>query len=275
MPILRRGDEGEAVKELQRGLNRVGSMLTIDGDFGPTTEAAVVDARAVLKLAPDRHADDDLVARLLALPEPSAELTAAGVTFIGREEVSSPAAYRKRYLRPVWPTPASGITIGIGYDLKFADRAKLEEDWGEILPSGTLDRLAAVSGAAGSEARRKAVEDIEIPLPAAMKAFLSRMMPEHIGNTRRAYPSLDGLPAHRRTALISLVFNRGAKLEGDRRREMKAIRDLLAAGRADEVAAQISAMRRLWDPATEPGVIARRNREATLWRDGFGALQLA
>jgi hypothetical protein len=56
---------------------------------------------------------------------------------------------------------------------------------------------------------------------------------------------------------------------------MKEIRRLLEAGDPEPVADQLDAMVRLWDPATEGGVIKRRRREATLWRSGFPALQLA
>ena len=272
---LKLHDNGEAVKDLQRGLNKLGSMLLIDGDFGPSTDAAVVDARATLGLPDGHEADDALIGRLAQQPEPSVELTAAGVTFIAREEVSSPKVYRQRYAHPEWPTANSGITIGIGYDLKFADRAKLVADWGDVLSSAVIERLAAVSGTTGSAARRAQVGDIEVPLLIAVRVFLQRMMPEHIGNTRHVYPTLDTLPPARRTALISLVFNRGNDLAGDRRREMQRIQELLAAGDLDAVAAQFESMTRLWDPATEGGVIERRQHEAQLWRDGFEALQLA
>ena len=40
---LRRGDGGEPVKDLQRRLNKLGSVLLIDGDFGIDTETAVVE----------------------------------------------------------------------------------------------------------------------------------------------------------------------------------------------------------------------------------------
>ncbi len=263
------------MKELQRQLNRVGSLLLVDGDFGSGTEAAVVDARMVLKLPPSPEADDRLLSALAAVPEPSAELTAPGVAFIGREEVSSPAQYRRRYVHPVWPTANSGITIGIGYDLKFANRAKLDLDWGEVLPPDVLARLAAVSGTAGSAALLQQVADVTVPLLDAVRVFLERMMPEHVTNTRSIYPSLDGLPPARRSALISLVFNRGNDLGGPRRLEMKRIAELLAADQLDPVADQLESMTRLWDPATEGGVIDRRRREATLWRQGFEALQLA
>jgi hypothetical protein len=272
--MLTRGNTGEAVKKLQRDLNRLGSMLKVDGDYGSSTEAAVADARAMLKLPHSLDADDPLLQKLAALPEPSVELTAPGVTFIGREEVSSPAEYRRKYIHPVWPSATSGITIGIGYDLRFANAAKLQADWRELLPAGVITRLAQVSGTVGSPARLESVRDIIVPLPAAVRAFLDRMMPEHIGNTRRAFASLDNLPPHRRTALISLVFNRGGSLNpnDDRRREMRTIRDLLAAGKLDSVAEQFEFMTRLWP--TEPGLVDRRRREARLWREGFAGLQL-
>jgi hypothetical protein len=46
---------------------------------------------------------------------------------------------------------------------------------------------------------------------------------------------------------------------------MRAIRDLMATGRADDVPAQIQAMKRLWPPTS--GLQGRRDREAALWRD--------
>ena len=271
---LKRGDTGDAVKILQRALNRLPSLLLVDGDFGPATDVAVAEACAMLKRPGPPQADDALVRALTALPEPSAELTTPGVTFIAREEVSSPGEYRRKYRRPVWPTSDSGITIGIGYDLQFVDEAKLKADWGGVLPPDALVRLGTVVGVRGSSPRLESVADVDIPLPAAVSVFLRRMMPEHIGRCRATYPILDGLPPARRTALISLIFNRGGALEGDRRREMKRIGDLLLANELDGVAEQMESMTRLWDPVKERGVIERRRREATLWREGFAALQL-
>jgi hypothetical protein len=281
VPMIKlvRGDKGPEVKVLQRALNRLGSMLLVDGDFGSSTELAVLDARALLQLPPlAGQVDDVLMQKLQALPEPSQELTSPGVTFVGREEVSSPAAYRAKYLRPVLPPEASGITIGIGYDLRFSSRAKLDADWGTFLTPAVKDRLAQVCGKPGTPALLQQVKDIEIPLPAAMHAFLDNIMPEHVGNTRSVYPQLDSLPPPRRTALISLVFNRGPgvadKPGSDRRREMKKIQTLLASNQLDQVGAQIRAMKRLWQTADTRGLVDRREREAMLWTDGFAALQL-
>ncbi len=275
-----KNDSSAAVKDLQRLLNKLGSMLVVDGKFGTSTDAAVVDARAALNLPPGSGADDALLAQLRGLPEPSAELTASGVTFIGIEEVSSPALYRQKYKLPDWPGADSGITIGIGYDLKFVDRSGLQADWGGLLDPGTIDRLAGVAGRTGSEALCDQVKDIEVPLPAAVRVYLKRTLPKHVAATRQAYPTLDTLPANRRTALISLVLNRGGSLQdepGDssqRRREMRQIRQLLDAGELEAVAEQFDSMARLWD-RTSRGLVERRHREANLWRNGFAALQLA
>lgn len=273
--VLKSGDHGDSVKELQRRLNKLGSLLTVDGDFGPSTEEAVRDARGTLGLPVQSGADDALLSALAAVPDPSKDLTAPGVTFIGRAEVSSPDLYRRLYKFPTWPGEKSGITIGIGYDLRFADAVKLQADWGKVLSPSSIDRLSSVSGRVGSKESLDQVGDVEVPLLAAVKVFLEQMMPAHTGNTRAIYPQLDALPPNRRTALISLVFNRGKSLDGPSRVEMKNIRDLMAADRLDEVAGQIDAMSRLWDPKTEAGLIDRRHREATLWRAGFAVLQLA
>ena len=40
--LLTVGDSGDAVKALQRGLNKLGSILLVDGGFGPATLVASV-----------------------------------------------------------------------------------------------------------------------------------------------------------------------------------------------------------------------------------------
>jgi hypothetical protein len=81
-----------------------------------------------------------------------------------------------------------------------------------------------------------------------------------------------------RRFLVNLVYNRGPALVDtdplkQNRREMRAIRDLLASGDAGKVADQLDAMARLWDPDL-PGLVQRRHDEATLYRSGFTALGL-
>jgi peptidoglycan hydrolase-like protein with peptidoglycan-binding domain len=54
LPVLRRGSQGDDVKYLQRLLNDfLSSNLTIDGNFGPKTEAAVKQAQEFFGLQVD------------------------------------------------------------------------------------------------------------------------------------------------------------------------------------------------------------------------------
>lgn len=275
--VLRQGDRGDAVKVLQRDLNKLGSMLVVDGGFGAGTRNAIALARETLQRpGPPEEADDDLQQAVAAAPDPCPPLTAAGMTFIAREEVSDAATYQRRFQTPVWPTPESGITIGVGYDLRFVDRAGLVADWGDVLSAGDIERLAGVLQKPGTAALLASVSTVVIPLSAAMRVFAGRSLPKYLGQTRSIYPAVEGfaLTPAQRTALVSLVYNRGTKLDGDRRREMQAIRDLLAAGRINEVAEQFESMTRLWNENTEGGLIRRRRSEATLWRAGFAPLLL-
>ena len=277
--ILRLNDHGDSVKRLQRNLNKLGSVLLVDGDFGPGTRTAVITARANVAVAGAGpvgnvgDADEALQTALTALRDPFPPLLRApGGTFIARLEIGSPRQYTSMYRHPVWPSEDSGITIGIGYDLKFVTRTQFEADWSGVLSAPDIGRLAAAFGVTGSNQLRQTVVDLDFPLDVAMKVFRDRTLPEFISKTRSIYPQLDSLSPERATALVSLVYNRGASLDGDRRREMRAIQTLLASDDQDAVAAEFDAMERLWEPTS--GLVKRRHDEARLWRSGFAALQL-
>lgn len=68
-----------------------------------------------------------------------------------------------------------------------------------------------------------------------------------------------------RGALLSLVYNRGASLEGPRRSEMKKIAVWVKVKNLSKIGAEIRAMKRLWagDPNMK-GLLTRRDREAAL-----------
>jgi peptidoglycan hydrolase-like protein with peptidoglycan-binding domain len=278
--LLRKGDSGEDVKSLQRGLNKLGSILLVDGDFGPATRDAVVDGRVVLQRPGPPEADDALQHAISEVPDPFPPLTAAGVTFIARAEVSGPRNYRLKFKNPVWPSPKSGITIGIGYDLSSVSRDQLRADWADHLLPDAIIQLDEVLGKPGSADRLGRVRDIEVPLPDAVTVFLQRSLPDYLERARSIYPQIDDLTPSRRTALLSIVYNRGTRLQDsdpvrEERLEMRTIRKLLAEGRFDAVADQMDAMSRLWDPGKLPGLVQRRHDEARLWRSGFVVLQLA
>ena len=165
-----------------------------------------------------------------------------------------------------WPGGDSGITIGVGYDLGFATADQFEEDWSPFLSSDEVDRLKDVIGLAGEKARQRAGEfgDIKIKRADAEQVFKERTLPLYSQKTEDAFPGLDQLPANAQGALVSLVFNRGTKMDGDSRREMRAVQEAVAAGDLQEIANQIRAMKRLWVGKNLDGLLKRRDAEADL-----------
>ena len=165
-----------------------------------------------------------------------------------------------------WPGGSSGITIGVGYDLGFVTEEQFEEDWSPFLSGDEIDRLKDVIRLSGDKAAQRAREfsDIKIKRPDAEQVFKERTLPLYSQKTENAFPGVDQLPAAARGALVSLVFNRGPGMNGDSRREMRAVRDAVADGDLQEIANQIRAMKRLWERKGLDGLLKRRDAEADL-----------
>jgi GH24 family phage-related lysozyme (muramidase) len=165
-----------------------------------------------------------------------------------------------------WPGGSSGITIGVGYDLGFVTEDQFEEDWSPFLSGDEIDRLKDVINVSGDNARQRASEfsDIKIKRADAEQVFKERTLPLYSQKTENAFPGVDQLPAAAQGALVSLVFNRGPGMNGDSRREMRAVRDAVAAGDLQEIANQIRAMKRLWEGKGLDGLLKRRDAEADL-----------
>ncbi len=71
-------------------------------------------------------------------------------------------------MTPCWPQLESGITIGIGYDLRFATADQLQQDWAAHLPADACTKLRTVCGIKVSATLKESVKTIEVPLAAAM-----------------------------------------------------------------------------------------------------------
>ena len=273
-PELRRGDGGEAVRRLQDLLNKTGAMLAADGTFGPGTARAVKEACAEAGLPPADRADEALWRWLEAAPEPSSDIPAEAVAFIVHHEVSSRVHYERHLQAPTDPGAESGVTIGIGYDLRFSDAARFQEDWGAELPGPVMARLRPWLGRKADARAIAGLRDLRVPFGAAWRVFCRAALPRGVADTRKAYPSLDSLPPLCRGALVSLVYNRGGRLTDrpgrDSRREMGEIRRLLDTGGPEDLAvvpACFEAMKRLWP--TLAGLRARRDEEAAMFRRGL------
>jgi hypothetical protein len=240
--------------QVSQRLRRVQSALgvTADGMLGPETLTAL---EARLKIGASRKVVS------LACSCKSLEL-------ILQFEIGSRAQYERLYACPTWPGGESGVTIGIGYDLGFTSKEQIEADWDPYLEKPERAALAAVQGAMGASARQLArgLRHIRIPLAAAEPVFYASTLPRFARITRDAFPGVEKLPFDAQGALLSLVFNRGASLAGERRKEMRAVRDELVGGRAslERIAGLFEDMQRLWPDAR--GLRDRRVREAALIR---------
>ena len=204
------------------------------------------------------------------LPPPEARDAAcrrAAAALIIRWEVTSPAFYAKRLERPVWPGGASGVTWGIGYDGGHQTAAVIADDW---LDHYAVDRLARTAGITGQQARSilSQYRDIPTGYEHASRVFETRSLVEYERRTRRAFGNekFDALKPTACGALVSLVYNRGAAMTGDSRREMRNIRDkCVPSGDHSCIANEIRAMKRLWrGTVNENGLSARREAEAIL-----------
>jgi hypothetical protein len=235
-------------------LKRIQQALGVeaDGVLGPETLTAL---EARFEIVPSR--------RTVSL-----ECTRSSLDLILRFEVGSRTRYEKEFQRPVWPGAASGVTIGIGYDLGEATKAEITADWQAHLFEPELAALLAVQGVCGEPAKQLAqgVSHIVIPLKAAEEVFYLRTLPSFAAQTRSAFPGVDKLPADAQGMLLSLVYNRGPNLKGPRRREMAQIAALLRKPKPslEDIAAQFESMKRLWPDYR--GLRDRRQREADVIR---------
>ena len=270
--VLKLHDNGADVIEAQGLLNRAGAILEPDGDYGGGTEAAVREFQAANGLPVTGTIDADTWQRLRGLPEPSPDLPTRAVAFIAREEVSSRQYYDTKCARPTWPGGASGVTIGVGYDLGY--QGKFDADWSDLLTPAQMDALQPWLGrqGAGASAGPAQLQAISIPWHAAWTVFIRRSLPGEITLTRATFHGPVALRPLCLGVLVSLVYNRGNGMTDSpqypgNRKEMRDIRDAVAAGRLGDIPAALRAMKRLWPEGN--GLRDRREREAKLFEEGL------
>ena len=188
-------------------------------------------------------------------------------------EVGGGENYYNKFLKnPTWPGEQSGVTIGVGYDIGYVNKTEFSNDWKD-LPQKDFDRLYKMVGIKGYRAKELArrLKHIIIPWEMGLKVFMNKTVKKFYDLTQKTFPNFDKLPDDAKGGLVSLVFNRGAALEGDRRREMKAIRDIMARTQnfdektLAQIADQIRKMKRIWiGGSIEKGMNRRRDAEAKI-----------
>ena len=231
-----------------------------DGDAGSKTWAAIAKALGIVADAVTEVPKDN----------PSLGLSERAYNLILKYEVGGGQAYYNKCLKkPCYPGGASGVTIGIGYDLGYNSMSQFQSDWGKYLSPEIFNRLSAhlTKKSAAAKAVIGSVRDIEIPWDIAEKVFQESTLPRFINETKRAFPGSENLHPDTFGALVSLVFNRGGSLTGSSRKEMANIAAAIKSNRDnlyDYIADQISTMKRLWVGKGLPGLLTRRNEEAAL-----------
>lgn len=162
-------------------------------------------------------------------------------------EVGSPAAYNQLYSGPVWPGGESGVTIGIGYDLAHVSTSQFKVDWGNHLSPAVIGLLQTCIGLKGDKAKARLpfVKGVVITFLLARKVFVEISLPKYEKQMLSIYHGADLLPADTYGMLVSLVYNRGSSLAGDRRVEMRSIQDLVKQKDVLGIAEQFMYMGRL------------------------------
>jgi len=203
----------------------------------------------------------------------SLSLSAEGMKLILDHEVGGGAPYyNRRLIHPTWPGGASGVTIGVGYDLGHNTRAQIARDW-STLPPAAVRQIQSCAGITGTAARLAlpSVRHIIIPWESSLRVYQQRTIPRFAAATRAAYPGVHTLHPHIQSAMLSWVFNRGPGIHptSTRDREKRAIRSAIPA-RPSVLPPQFRASMRLWTGTNLTGLIRRREAEAALIEHGLG-----
>jgi len=197
--------------------------------------------------------------------------SARAVSMIVGFEVGDAQAYIPH---PIWPGGASGLTIGVGYDLGYASAAQIANDW-HVLSEPVIHRLQIYAGIFGHAAAGllPQARDIEVPYNAALGVFEGTDVPRTSKVTSDIFANCNQISADSFGALVSLVFNRGPSMidtqPNANRLEMRQIRDAMASAKFQEVPGFIRSMKRIWHNAGLPGLLARRDAEAQLFEEGL------
>lgn len=194
------------------------------------------------------------------------------IELIIQHEIGGRAVYDKKYQKPIWAGGQSGCTIGIGYDMGYNTEKQFLADWSGNLNLNFINALRPLCGLKGEQVRgmiKGEVLNVRIPYNTAYEVFVKSSLPRYYAMTKKIYPNMDLLNEDTQGALVSMVYNRGNKLEGDSRAEMRAIVDLIAKQDYDGIAEQIEKSKRLWEGKGLDGLVVRRESEADLVRDSM------
>lgn len=192
-------------------------------------------------------------------------ISKAAVDLMIKYCVGGRSVYEKRYQKPYLTAEDKGVNIGISYDLGSVTEKQFFSDWDGLNLNflHALRKVVGIKGEAVKPMLRGEILHVRIPYNFAYDVFVTKSLPKYYKLTKAIYPELDTLNEDTRGALVSMVYNRGNKIEGDTRKEMRAIVDLVAKQDYEGIADQIERSKRLWENGLD-GLVKRREEEADL-----------
>lgn len=194
-------------------------------------------------------------------------ITDGGVDLVVHFEVGGEAYYRKAYRRPIWPQGASGVTVGIGYDLGYNTPSQIRRDWSGRIPAKMVDALVSCSGIKGSAARyhqQRIRWIVDIPLDAAMEVFKERTLPRFGAITKRTFKTIECAKPVIQDMMLSQTYNRGSSTKGYSRRHVLWQARASAKGQYYALPGYVRDSKVVWanKPSIRRGIWRRRDAEA-------------
>jgi len=185
-----------------------------------------------------------------------------------RYEVGGGKEYYDKFLSKfTWPGGASGPTIAIGVDCAYYTKNELAEIF-SFLSKDQLKLVQEASGKTGEKGKEYTKvlrgSGIAVEWNKAVTIFETLTWPKFTALAEKTFPGLDKLHPDAYGAIVSLVFNRGTSLVGDRRLEMRNIKALVPKKNYKNIALEFRKMKRIWVGKNLDGLIDRREAEAKL-----------
>jgi hypothetical protein len=199
-------------------------------------------------------------------------LSKKSIDLIIQFEIGGRSYYERALQKVTWPGGASGATVGIGYDLGYNTEKQFLLDWSPGLNLNFVNALKPLCGLKGEKVKgmiKGEILNVRIPYNIAYDVFVRSSVPRFYKAALTIYPDMIHLNDDTQGALVSMVFNRGTSLVGDRRKEMKAIVELVKKQDYEGIAEEIEKSKRLWEGVGLDGLVIRREAEADLIRDSI------
>lgn len=188
------------------------------------------------------------------------------------------AARTRSSIKPHWPQGYSGLTIGMGYDLKYHTADELRKDWGDALSPEQIQRLEAYTPTISTKGKQVppkkrankaaivATKDIEVSYSEAVRVFEQKIQPKIESQAYKMFPGLETMDPYTQASVVSMVYNRGQSMgkKGTlRRKHFMEIKEAVVKRDTTAIAAAIRKMKvEHTHPKTKKGLHRRREAEA-------------